>query len=329
MNAGTLKRFIIHPRLFADALLKRSARWFRNDKTYLSLLWCVRMGYRLDWEHPETFCEKMQWLKLNLRNPEYTVMADKVLVKEWVANRIGQEYVIPTLGVWKRAEDIDFAALPAKFVLKCNHNSGIGMYVCRDKNAMDRRSVLKGLRRGLRKNYYLKNREWPYKNIPPRIIAEQYMEDSSEPDRCLTDYKFYCFGGRPHYCQVIKDRDSHETIDFFDMEWQHQEFTGLITRFAPGIGNALRLPEKPQQFDRMKQIAETLSAGLPFSRIDLYEINGHIYFGEITFFPNSGMGEFVPNEYDKILGRMIRLPYESDCAVDEHIDCDKLKKDTK
>ena len=261
------------------------------------------MGYWMDWNNPKTFCEKIQWLKIYDRHPEYTNMVDKVAAKEYVSGIIGKEYIIPTLAVYDSAEEIDFDKLPNQFVLKCTHDSG-GIVVCRDKSKLDYEATRRKLRRGLKRTYVIQNREYPYKNVPRRIIAEQYLENTLSPTSALVDYKFYCFDGEPKYCQVIQDRDTHETIDFFDMEWRHQEFVGL----NPAAGPAAVCPQRPKSFDVMKRIAHDLSQDKPFSRIDLYDINGKPYFGEITFFPASGMGMFTPKDWDEKLGKLIELP---------------------
>ena len=263
------------------------------------------MGYKIDWEHPETFCEKLQWLKLYNRNPLYTKLVDKYAVKEYVAGIIGEKHIIPTLGVWDNPEDIDFDALPEKFVLKTTHGGGGGgVVICKDKSSFDKKAAIKKLNESLKSDIYIHWREWPYKDVPKRIIAEKYMEDHGvDLESCLTDYKFYCFEGEPHYCQVIKNRNTKETIDFFDMEWHHQEFIGL----NPSVSYADSLPQRPLHLKALQEIARDLSRGTLFSRVDLYEIDGKEYFGEITLFPASGFGRFTPSDYDGMLGQMIRL----------------------
>lgn len=301
MGKNKLRRAIETPRKILDFLLKRYARFFKDDKRFLSLRWWCCMRSKLDWDNPRTFNEKLQWLKLYNRQPLYTTLVDKVKVKEYVANIIGEEYIIPTLGVWERAEDIDFEKLPDKFVLKCNHNSGTGMCICTDKSKLDFDKVRQGLKRGLSENYFLVNREWPYKDVPRRILAEKYIEQTTE--RPLDDYKFFCFDGEPRYCQVIKDRTTQETIDFFDMDWNHQDFIGLNTQ---AVHAAMSIP-RPETFERMKDIARKLSEGKPFTRVDLYEVDGKQYFGEVTLFPMSGFGHFTPNNIDEMMGEMLHL----------------------
>lgn len=274
---------------------------FLPDKIYLSLT-APLSGQKIDFNNPRTFGEKLQWMKIYDRNPMYTVLVDKVKVKDWVAERIGQKYIIPTLAVYARAEDIDLTTLPNQFVIKCNHNSGLGMLICRNKNAIDESSLRRNLKKGLKENYYRISKEWPYRDVHRKILVEQFMENEGESD--LADYKWFCFNGKPTYCQVIRNRNTNETIDFYDVDWNHMEFVGL----TPGVKNGTIGVERPSKLDEMLDIATKLSAGLSFSRIDLYNINGDVYFGEITFFPNSGFGKFYPEEWNYKLGDMIKLP---------------------
>lgn len=273
------------------------------DKLYLELMFRHRMGKKLNLNNPKTFNEKLQWLKLYDRRPEYTKMVDKYAVKKYVADIIGKEYIIPTLGVWKNPDEIDFDRLPKQFVLKCNHNSGLGMCICRDKSKIDIKKVKDELRKGVAQNYYLTGREWPYKNVPPRIIAEQYMEDSETSE--LRDYKFFCFNGEPIYCQVISDRRTVETIDFYDMNWVHQSFTGLELPSKPFSKIPIPIPKT---FEEMKKSAKILSKDIPFIRVDFYEINGKMYFGELTFYPAAGFGKFSPDKWNQKIGSLLKLP---------------------
>ena len=285
-------------KLFAIGLMK-IAKIF-PDVLFLKLLFHLRMGYKLNLDNPQTFCEKLQWLKLHNRKPEYTQMVDKYDVKQYVADVIGEKYVIPTIGVWDRVEDIDFDKLPNQFVLKCTHDSG-GVVICKDKSQLDINAAKKLLHRGLRKNYYWQTREWPYKNVKRRIIAEEFIKEVGRQD--LSDYKFFCFNGEPHYCQVIRDRYTLETIDFYDMEWNHMPFVGL----NPVAKNGLNPVVRPQHLTNMIEICRKLATGIPFSRIDLYVVENKEYFGEITFYPASGFGRFTPQEWDCKLGELINL----------------------
>lgn len=286
--------------LLGIALLNRFS-WLLSDKLYLRLLFKLRVGYSLNLDNPQTFSEKLQWLKLYNRKPEYTRMVDKYEVKKYVADIIGEQYIIPTLGVWERVEDIDFDSLPNQFVLKCTHDSG-GLVICRDKNKLDISSAKKKLKKSLKSNYYLHGREWPYKNVKPRIIAEQYMVDESGYE--LKDYKWFCFGGEPKTLFIASDRgiEGEETkFNFYDMDFNLLPFTN-------GHPNSTKPIKKPLSFEKMKGLAAELSVGIPHIRVDFYDINGQIYFGELTFFHWSGMTPFVPEEWDYIFGSWINLP---------------------
>jgi len=229
-------------------------------------------------------------------------MVDKIKVKDYVAKVIGEDFVIPTLGVWDDPDLIDFDALPDSFVLKCNHNSGTGMFICRDKSRMEIDKVKAGLHKGLKENYYLLNREWPYKNVQRRVLAEKYI--SPKPGTYdLPDYKFFCFNGIPKFCQVISGRENKMCIDFFDREWRHQPFHE--PRDYPFADSE---PARPDNLDIMLNASSKLSQGLAFSRVDFYDIGERVFFGELTFFPTSGLGGFEPNEIDSIFGQMIELP---------------------
>ena len=273
---------------------------FFPDKLYLSLKFRSHMGYWMNWKNPQTFSEKIQWLKLYDRHPEYTKMVDKLAAKDYVAGIIGKEYTIPTLAIYNSADEIDFDALPDQFVLKCTHDSG-GIVVCWDKSKLNREAARKKLRKGLKRTFIVQNREYPYKDVPRRIIGEQYMEDESGE---LKDYKFFCFDGHPKYLFVASDRmrkDVETKFDFFDMDWNHLPFTN-------GHPNSERPIPCPRNFEKMKEIAAKLSAGIPHVRVDLYNINGKIYFGELTFFHWSGVVPFDPPEWDCKLGELIHLP---------------------
>ncbi len=271
-----------------------------SDEQYLKLKYKNVVGRNLDLENPKTFNEKLQWLKLYNRKPEYTMMVDKYKVREYIAQALGEEYLIPLLGVWDDPEDIDFDALPDQFVLKCNHNSGLGMCICKDKSKLDIPKVKDELRKGLQQNYYLSNREWPYKDVPRKIIAEKYMEDASGD---LKDYKFYCFNGVMKFVMINSDRntDKPTRADYFDRDFNWLDFTW-------GYSHAEVQPQKPEQFEEMVAIAERLSKGLPHIRVDLYDCNGKIYFGELTFFDGSGFDKIEPLEWDYKIGEMLKLP---------------------
>lgn len=298
--------YIQHPSRILLGIIKK-VRPFLSDKIYLQLRYLLEMDSVLHLRCPLLFTEKIQWLKLYDRQPEYTIMVDKYAVKEYVAKIIGSEYIIPTLGVWDNPENIEWDSLPQQFVLKTTHGGGgNGVVIVRDKDMVDRTTVVEKLTKAMKSDIYRDLGEWPYKNVPRRIIAEKFMFVSSSNSESLPDYKFYCFNGEPKYCQVILDRCKHETIDFFDMKWIHQEFYGL----NPKAKQSKKIIEKPKNLEEMCLIASKLAKGIPFVRIDLYVIQKHTYFGEITFYPASGIGVFTPDSYDKILGELLQLPNE-------------------
>ena len=274
---------------------------FISDKLYLKLEFKHRIGYPLNIDNPRSYNEKLQWLKLNDIHEEYSEMVDKVTAKEYVAKLVGKQYVIPTIGIWDSVEDINWDKLPRQFVIKCTGDSG-GVVVCKDKNLIDIEAAKAKLQRGWNCNYYKYNKEYPYKNVSPRIIAEKYLEDESGYE--LKDYKIFCFNGEPKLLFVASDRqiEGEETkFDFFDLDWNHLPFTN-------GHPNSTRHIEKPENFEEMIDVARKLSANIPHVRIDLYNCKGKIYFGEITFFHWSGMTPFVPIEWDYKLGSLISLP---------------------
>lgn len=294
-------QYIKNPWFAVDALIRVFAGII-PDKLYLSVLYRCRMGRWIDWKNPQTFTEKIQWLKLYNRKPEYTTMVDKYDVKKYVADKIGEEYVIPTLGVWDSVDDIDFESLPERFVLKTTHGGGSGgVVICRDKNSFDIESAKKKLKESLASDIYKNYREWPYKNVPRRIIAEKFIEIPEKTD--LTDYKIFCFNGVPTYIQVIQERNTRETIDFFDTEWNHQEFYGLNPTPKP----ADRPIPKPANLAEMISVAEILSKDADFVRVDVYQVEKGIYFGELTLFPASGIGSFTPDYWNKRLGDLLTL----------------------
>lgn len=274
------------------------------DKTYLEILFWLRMGKKLHFSNPVSFNEKLQWLKLYDRNPAYSRMVDKYESKKFVSSAIGEKYIIPTLGVWDKFEDIDFIKLPNQFVLKCTHDSG-GLVICRDKRKINIELTRQKINKSLKTNYYHGGREWPYKNVKPRIIAETYMEQ--EDGSGLIDYKFFCFNGLPKLLYVSRGLEHHPTaqIGFYDMNGKEMPFHR--SDYKPYHGAAM-----PHNFDKMKIIAQKLAEKVdcPFVRIDLYSINGEVYFSEITFTPCSGMIPFEPISADEELGKLIKLPIE-------------------
>ena len=263
------------------------------DKLYLSILYKTKFGKKLDWQNPKTFNEKLQWLKVYDRRPEYTIYVDKYKVREYISKTIGEEYLIPLLGVWGNPDEIDFDKLPNQFVLKCNHDSA-GLCICKNKSTFNIETAKQKLRNSLRRDYSIESREWPYKNVPRKIIAEKYMEDFEQKE--LRDYKFFCFDGNLKAMFIATDRfnNKEETkFDFFDMDFNH-------LNLKHGHPNANIPPQKPKNFELMKELAKKLSNGIPQIRIDFYEINGKVFFGEMTLFHHTGLVPFVPYKWDYI-----------------------------
>lgn len=292
----------MYTRIF-DALNYRKMLNWLPDKIFLKAAFRARFGRKLDLNNPKTFNEKLQWLKLYDRKPEYTKMVDKYLVRDYVKEKIGEEYLIPLLGVWENPEKINFDELPMQFVLKCNHNSGLGMCICKDKNSLDINKVKAELKKGIDQNYYLTGREWPYKDVPRRIIAEKYMVDESGYE--LKDYKFYCFDGKVKLVMINSDRMSLEKTkaNYFDENYQPLDFVW-------GYENAEIPPQKPEKFEEMKYLAEKLSENIFHVRIDFYQTPSGIYFGEITFFDGCGFDAIEPIEWDYKIGSWLKLPME-------------------
>ena len=300
-----IARKAIH-RIACDPAYRRWFFWL-PDALMCRLAWFDQFGTRLDLRNPRGFNEKLQWLMVHDVNPEHGRRADKVRAREWVAEKIGEEHLVPLLGVWRNADDVDFASLPDRFVLKCNHNSGGGMYICRDKSGMDVDAVREGLRRALKKNHYHEHRERVYKNIKPLVLAEKFLEDPSTPDGGLVNYKFFCFSGTPKFLYVMTYAGSsagkgHPKITIRDMDWNVMPFR---------LSGYESLPfdrEKPAAFEEMVEIARRLSEDELFLRVDLYCVDGKVYFSEATFYPTGGMGVFEPPEWEERIGSWLELP---------------------
>lgn len=286
---------------FMASIISNFFRWL-PDATYLKLLYRFKMGHRLDLKNPQTFTEKLQWLKLYNRKLEYTKMVDKYAVKEYVAKIIGEEYIIPTLGVWDKPEDIDWDSLPNQFVLKTTHGGGGGgVVICKDKATFDKTAAIAKLKESMTSDIYSGLREWPYKNVPKRIIAEKFMAPEKSPaPKDLLDFKFFCFNGEPKFLYV-SDSPSH-SLAFLNTDW-------TLTDFGRDDYHPLnKIPKKPENLEEMLAIARKLSAGIPHVRVDLYNIDKHIYFGELTLYTGSGYIPFNPKEYDGKLGDLLTLP---------------------
>lgn len=270
------------------------------DKEFLEKCFPAWLGYPLNLDDPKTFNEKMQWLKIYARHDYYTRLVDKYEAKKIVADKIGKQYVIPNLGVWDCVDDIDFDKLPSQFAIKCNHNSGMGMCICKDKSRINPQKVKAELNKGLKQDYYITGREWPYKNVSRKVIAEQYMVDESGSE--LKDYKVFCFNGEPKYVQVDYGRFTKHERNLYNTQWEYMGFASLYPT------NKDHIIPKPVCLTEMIEIARTLSHGLPFMRVDLYVIGEKIYFGEMTLFHGSGFEPWTPFEWDRKLGDMLVLP---------------------
>lgn len=307
----SLKRVITLLKYPGSLIQILGARGYLNwvpDKIYLKILYRLTMKKPLNLKAPRSFNEKLQWLKIYDHKPEYTQMVDKYTAKRYVAERVGEDQIIPTYGVWTHFDEIDFDKLPDQFVLKCTHDSG-GLVICRDKKTLDKDKAKARLEKSLGRNYYWQTREWPYKNVPPRIIAEQYIvNDKHTP---LIDYKFYCFNGKPEFLYVSKGLEDHAqaSISFLTLDWE----------FAPYKRSDYRmfteLPQKPKTFDQMVATAEKLSSGIDFLRVDLYEVNGKLLFSELTFSPCAGMMPFENPEDDLQIGKMLTLTGQDDARL--------------
>lgn len=273
------------------------------DKLFLQIIFWGRTGYRLDLKNPKTFNEKLQWLKLYHRNPEYSLYADKYAVRKYISDTIGDKYLIPLIGVYNCVEEIDWSVLPNKFVLKCTHGSNANI-ICKDKNKLNIIEAKKKLRRWMNKNWYWFGREWIYKNIKPRIICENFISDS---DKIPDDYKVLCFNGKAKVIGVHIDRFGPHYMDYYDRKWQkttithHREFCGGMSNFTY---------EKPKNFEKMLQLSELLAFGIPHVRIDWFIVRDQLYFGEITLFEGSGFVNFSNEEDDCLLGSWINLTKE-------------------
>lgn len=305
--AKKLQEMIKNPRVTMIHLLNRGLLNWLSDERYLQIRYYIVTGKNLNLEHPKTFTEKLQWLKLNDRNPSYVYMVDKCAAKEYVANLIGNQYIIPTLGVWNCFEDIDFDKLPQQFVLKCNHDSG-GVIVCRDKNKFNKQKAAKFLNKRLKINYFYAGRQQSYKNIKPKLIVEQYLEADTDAEdssvKGLVDYKFYCFNGEPHFLYISKGLEDHRTarISYATLEWEKADF------HRHDYMEFEQLPPQPACFEKMIELSRILARGHYFLRVDFYEVNEKVYFGELTFYPGNGMTLFEPEEYEEQFGDLIKIP---------------------
>jgi len=271
-----------------------------SDEKYLKFIYKIRIGKKLNLNNPKTFNEKLQWLKIHDRNPEYTKMVDKYEAKKYVSEIIGKNYIIPTIGVYERFEDIKFEELPQKFVIKCTHNSG-GVVVVNDKNCINRKKLQKKFKNLLKQNFFYVSREYPYKNVKPKIIIEENIQPENETSQ-INDYKLMCFNGKVKCSFVCSNRNTTSglCVNFYDKNWNPMPFERHYKK------NPIEIP-KPNQYDKMVELAEKLSKNIPFVRVDFYIVKNKIFFGELTFYPGGGVEEFTPDVWDLKIGEWIDL----------------------
>ena len=299
-----LVKLIKNPSIIITRMNMKGLFNWMSDKAHISFLYLCYMHRKLDLKNPKSFNEKVQWLKLNCKNDELMNMVDKYNVREYISRQLGEEYLVPILGVWKSPNEIEFDKLPDKFVLKCTHDSG-GVVICQDKKNFDTDKAKKKLTKALKRNYFYNTREYPYKNIQPRIIAEKFMDDGE--GNVPNDYKILCFNGIPQNIMICTGRkNGHADYYFFDFEWNFLPYN-KVDKLLP---SNFSMP-KPINLDKMYEFAKKLSKEYILSRIDFYEIQGHLYFGEITFFPASGYDRDITRETDLFFGKKIKLPIEN------------------
>ena len=275
---------------------------FLPDKLYLQIFFFSTTGKFINFKKPKGFNEKQQWLKVNNRRPEYTNLVDKYAVRDHIDKVLGEGHLFGLLGKYDSFDDIDFTTLPNQFVIKCNHDSG-SVKIIKDKASLkdsDYAKMKAALELSLSKDFFYAGREYPYKDIKPCIIIEELMVDEKNPEKSIEDYKFFCFNGEPKIMFVATDRSTDCRFDFFDMDFNHLD----VVNIHP---NSNKKIEKPKMFEEMKRIAAKLSVGMPFVRIDLYELNGKVYFGEYTFFHGGGFRLFEPPEWERKLGDWIDI----------------------
>ena len=300
MKPKKLLFYFNHPKEFAFRMLARNAHRFKDDVKYINLKWWVANFYgreKINWDNPVTFNEKLNWLKIHNRKPVYTQMADKSQAKEIVARKVGEQYVAKLYGVYQSFDDIDFDKLPNQFVLKCTHDSG-SMIICKDKASLNKNEAKERLERALKAEYFFLSREWPYKDIKPQILAEEYLDDHVGSE--LRDYKFWCFNGVP---RVVYFTNKGENIyeNFYDLDFNPLDISHGFTRHKPEF-------TKPDTLQEMVDVATKLSEGIPFVRVDFFNVDGKVYFAEFTFFDWGGFKPFTNKEWDVKLGSWIELP---------------------
>lgn len=304
MNIQTIlskgKKFGHDPYYRLKTMIKLGFYDSLNDEEFLRKIFQKYQGYPLDLDNPKTFNEKMQWMKLHDRQPEYITMVDKHEAKHYLADRIDSKYIIPTLGVWNSFDDIDFDALPNQFVLKCTHDSG-GIVICKDKSTFNKEEARNIINKSLKRDFYLIAREWPYKDVPRRIIAEEYIDELGSDD--LLDYKIYCFHGEPKITVVCSERFSETgtRMDYYDENWEFMNIS--VPHYEPSNKDF----KKPPHYEEMIALSKQLSKEFPFLRVDFYDVNNRLYIGELTLYPGAGFIKIEPIEYDYKMGEWLHL----------------------
>ena len=304
MNIQTIltkgKRFISDPYYRLRVMIKMGAYDSLSDEAFLRRIFPQYMGYPLNLDNPQTFSEKMQWMKLYDRKSIYTTIVDKYEAKKYLADRIDSKYIIPTLGVWDSFNEIDFDALPNQFVLKCTHDSG-GIVICKDKSKFDKEGARQIINKSLQRDFYLIAREWPYKNVRRRILAEEYIDELGNAD--LLDYKMYSFHGEPKLTVVCSERFSKggTRMNYYDEDWNYINLS--VLHYEP----SKKTFEKPPHYEEMRSLCKQLSKDFPFLRVDFYDVNDHLYIGELTLFPGAGFIKMEPMEFDYEMGEWLHL----------------------
>lgn len=308
-----MKQNIIRIKILIKYILNRNIRFKVNnehglyskvpDDKILKKMFKIWVGYDLNLSKPITYQEKMQWLKLHDRKDLYTIMADKIKMKDFVSQKIGEKYVVPIIACWDSPKEIEVDKLPNQFVLKCNHNSGTGMYICKDKSSMRIGTIKKNLEKGMKEDYFTYAREWPYKNIERKVFAEKYLENNDGSE--ITEYKVLCFEGKAKLVELILNRfKGNATQDFYTPDWVKTE---IYENDIPPSDNEF---VRPENLSRIIELSEILAEGIHHLRVDWYEVNGKIYVGELTFFDGGGFSLFYPQKYNEIIGSWIQLESE-------------------
>lgn len=298
-------KFVFNPDYRFKILAAKGKYDDMPDDKYLKKLYKATFNKELNLDNPQTFNEKLQWLKLYYHRPDYTMMADKFAVRPYIAEKIGEEHLVPLLGVWDTPEEINFDALPEQFVLKCNHNSGLGMCICKDKSKLDIQKTVNELKKGLAEDYSLASREWQYRDIPRKIICEKYMKDEKQTEKTgIINYKVNCFNGEPKYIYVSANVEGkkNDRLSLLTPDWENAPFSH--GRYLPFD----EIPEKPVNYEKMLEYSKILSENIPYVRVDFYEIGGQLYFSELTFTIASGFTRYKPEGSDELIGSWLTLP---------------------